>query len=84
MAAEGLGLFQNAPTPDWKDGRKPVPTKGRNGAGRAPRNPGKRVCIKKPVQKKKKLKNYLRSIDAGEAAVILSMIMLTSSTRIPV
>ena len=43
MAAEGLGLFQNAPTPDWKDGRKPVPTKGRNGAGRAPRNPGKRV-----------------------------------------
>ena len=54
MAAEGLGLFQNAPTPDWKGGRKPVPTKGRNGAGRAPRNPGKRVSDLMLVRIKKK------------------------------
>ena len=30
MAAEGLGLLQNKPTPDWKDGAARPPQAGRS------------------------------------------------------
>ena len=30
MAAEGLGFFQNAPTPDWKGGVARPPQAGRS------------------------------------------------------
>ena len=78
MAAYSLGCIKKKPTPDLK-----------GGAAVAKAMEAKAETLEsgfayKSWSKKKKIKNYLRSIDAGDAAVILSMIMLTSSTKIPV
>ena len=79
MAANSLGCIKKKPTPDWKGGAavaKAMEAKAETLESG--------FAYKSWSKKREKLKNYLRSIDAGDAAVILSMIMLTSSTKIPV